>query len=180
VREITDDTFLSDVAKFKSEKAKTALIKNKARLIIAEKAHLNPAYYERMKERLEKLIREEKEERKEDADYFNRYKEFLQELYEQEQERKKLGLSDAFEHAIYEGFLKLTKDKELSIKITKKISNGIKDETQLVGWKSKTSSEKQLGMTIYDILTGTQNRKLEESVEEITQQIINLAKNHYE
>jgi len=180
VREITDDTFLSDVAKFKSEKAKTALIKNKARLIIAEKAHLNPAYYERMKERLEKLIREEREERKEDADYFNRYKEFLQELWEQEKERKKLGLSNAFEHAIYEGFLKLTKDKELSIKITKKISNGIKDETQLVGWKSKTSSEKQLGMTIYDILTGTQNRKLEEKVGEITQQIINLAKNHYE
>lgn len=180
VREITDDTFLSDVAKFKSEKAKTALIKNKARLIIAEKAHLNPVYYERMKERLEKLIREEKEERKEDADYFNSYKELLKELYEQEEERKKLGLSDAFEHAIYEGLLKLTKDKDLSKKTTMKISNGIREEIQLVGWKTKTSSEKQLGMTIYDILTGTKNKKLEEKVEEITQQIINLAKNHYE
>jgi len=180
VREITDDTFLSDVAKFKSEKAKTALIKNKARLIIAEKAHLNPVYYERMKERLDKLIREEEEERKEDADYFNRYKEFLQELYEQDEERKKLGLSDAFEHAIFEGLLQLTKDKELSKKTTKKISEGIKEETRLVGWKSKTSSEKQLGITIYDILEGTQNKKLEHNVDELTRQIINLAKNHYE
>jgi hypothetical protein len=106
--------------------------------------------------------------------------EFLQELYEQEQERKKLGLSDAFEHAIYEGLLKLTKDKELCIKVTKKISNGIKDETRLVGWKSKTSSEKRLGMMIYDILEGSKNRKLGDNVDELTRQIINLAKNHYE
>jgi hypothetical protein len=104
----------------------------------------------------------------------------LKELYEQEEERKKLGLSDAFEHAIYEGLLKLTKDKELSKITTRKISNGIKDEIQLVGWKTKTSSEKQLGMTVYDILTGTRNSKLEENVREITQQIINLAKNHYD
>jgi phosphoenolpyruvate-protein kinase (PTS system EI component) len=133
-----------------------------------------------MKERLEKLIREEKEERKEDADYFNRYRKFLQELYEQEEQRKKLGLSDAFEHAIFEGLLKLSKDKELSKKTTKKISEGIKGEIQLVGWKTKTSSEKQLGMTIYDILEGTKNRKLGENVDELTRQIINLAKNHYE
>jgi len=180
VREITEETFLSDVAKFKSERAKAALIKNKAKLIIAEKAHLNPAYYERMKERLEKLIREEEEGRKDDANYFNRYKEFLQELYEQQEERKKLGLSNAFEHAIFEGLFKLTKDKELSKRTTRKISDGIKDETQLVGWKTKTSSEKQLSMTIYDILTGTRNRKLVEKVDDLTRQIINLAKNHYE
>ncbi len=180
VREITDETFLSEVAKLKNERAKTALVKNKARLTIAEKAHLNPAYYERMRERLEKLIREEKEERRENADYFNSYKEFLKELYEQEIERKKLGLSDAFEHAIFEGLLKLTKDKELTKKITKKISSGIGEETQLVGWKTKRSSEKQLGMIIYDILTGINNRKVEEKIDDIIQQIIILAKNHYD
>jgi type I restriction enzyme, R subunit len=53
VREITDATFLSDAIKLtKSEKTRTALVKNKARQIITEKAHLNPAYYEKMKERL--------------------------------------------------------------------------------------------------------------------------------
>ena len=50
--------------------------KNKARQIITEKAHLNPAYYEKMKERLENLINEEKEERKEDADYLTVTKKF--------------------------------------------------------------------------------------------------------
>jgi type I restriction enzyme, R subunit len=120
VREITDSTFLSDAFKItKSEKARTALVKNNARQLITEKAHLNPAYYEKMKERLENLINEEKEERKEDADYFNSYKKILEELSEQEKERAKLELSNAFEHAIFEE-LKITKDKELSKLVTKK------------------------------------------------------------
>jgi hypothetical protein len=73
-REVTDKTFLSDVLKeTKNKKARTALVKNKVRQIIEEKAHLNPVYYEKMKERLEAIIREEREERKEDADYFNRF-----------------------------------------------------------------------------------------------------------
>src|SRR5215204_1414463 len=122
VREITDSTFLSEAVKLaKTEKARTALVKNKARQIITEKAHLNPAYYEKMKERLENLINEEKEERKEDADYFNSYKKILEELLEQEKEREKLGLANAFEHAIFEELLKITKSKELSKSITKKI-----------------------------------------------------------
>jgi len=178
VREITDQTFLSDVEKFKSEKAKTALIKNKARLIISEKAHLNPVYYERMKDRLEKMIEEENEGRKEDAYYFNHFKEILEELNEQENEWKKLGLTNSFEHSIFEGLLKITKNKDLTIEVTKKISKGIREETQLVGWKNKTSSEKQLGITIYDILTQTQNKKLEDNVDELTRNIIDQAKNH--
>src|SRR5678809_181845 len=58
VREVTDETFLSEVAKLtNNKKARTALIKNKASQIISEKSHLNPAYYEKMKERLDNLIR---------------------------------------------------------------------------------------------------------------------------
>ena len=89
-REVTDKTFLSDVLKeTKNKKARTALVKNKVRQIIEEKAHLNPVYYEKMKERLEAIIREEREERREDADYFNRYEEILEDLYAQEEEREK-------------------------------------------------------------------------------------------
>ena len=177
VREITDSTFLSDAVKLtKSEKARTALVKNKARQIITEKAHLNPAYYEKMKERLENLINEEKEERKEDADYFNSYKKILEELLEQEKEREKLGLANAFEHAIFEELLKITKNKELSKSITKKISENIKIETELVGWKTKRSSEKQLSITIYDILSESKNKKIENKIDDLTEEFIDLAK----
>ena len=68
-REITYDTFLSYISKFKSERARTALVKNKAKRVIRELAPNNPVYYEKLRERLEKLIREEFERRRKDADY---------------------------------------------------------------------------------------------------------------
>jgi type I restriction enzyme R subunit len=178
VREITDSTFLSDAVNLtKSEKARTALVKNKARQIITEKAHLNPAYYEKMKERLENLINEEKEERKEDADYFNSYKKILEELLEQEKERAKLGLANAFEHATFEELLRITKNnKALSKSITKKISENIKKETELVGWKTKRSSEKQLNIIIYDTLSESKNKKIDDMIDDLTERIIDLAK----
>ena len=58
-REITYDNFLSYAAKFKDDRAKTALIRNKARQVIEEFKSDNPAYYEKLRERLEKIIKEE-------------------------------------------------------------------------------------------------------------------------
>ena len=49
--------FLVMLPKFKSERARTALIKNKARQIISELSPTNPAYYEKLRERLEKIHR---------------------------------------------------------------------------------------------------------------------------
>ncbi|HEX5185982.1 MAG TPA: HsdR family type I site-specific deoxyribonuclease [Nitrososphaeraceae archaeon] len=181
VREVTDETFLSDIAKItkNNKKTQTALIKNKATQIIATKAHQNPVYYEKMKERLDNLIKEEQEARKEEADYFNGYKKILQELLDEENERKKLGFSNMFEFAVYEELLKVTKDKENSKDFTKKISKGIKKETELVGWKTKTSSEKQLSIIIYDILSEFPNKKLADNSEKkdlMTDHFIDLAK----
>ena len=190
VREITDETFLSDVAKLKSEKAKTALVKNKARQIIAEKAYQNPAYYEKMKERLENLIRNEKEDRKEDADYFNKYKDILEELYGQDKERKKLGFTNNFQFAVYEELLKLfsnsndkgkgIKNQELCKNITNKISEGIKPEVVLVDWKNKKSSDKNISIIIEDILLyqSNDNKEIQKAVDkdELPQRILELAK----
>jgi hypothetical protein len=123
---------------------------------------------------------EEKEERKEDADYFNSYKKILEELLEQEKERAKLGLANVFEHAVFEELVKITKDKEFSKSITKKISEKIKEETELVGWKTKRSSEKQLSITIYDILSESKNKKIENKIDGLTEQFIDLARETYE
>ena len=190
VREITDETFLSDVAKLKSEKAKTALVKNKARQIIAEKAYQNPAYYEKMKERLENLIREEKDEGNEDADYFNKYKDILEELYGHEKERKKLGFTNNFEFAVFEELLRLfekhkevVEKKEFCKNITKKISKEIKREVHLVDWKNKKSSEKHLSIIIEEILlsdfkTDKYKKVIQKAVdnEDLVQRIIDLAR----
>ncbi|MGI0033720.1 MAG: type I restriction endonuclease subunit R [Nitrososphaeraceae archaeon] len=176
--EVTDKTFLSEVLKeTKNKKARTALVKNKVRQIIEEKAHLNPAYYEKMKERLEAIIREEREERREDADYFNRYENILKDLYGQEEERKKLGFTNSFEFAVYETLLKEVDDGNFSKDITKKIFEGIKEEiTNISDWQNKLTSQKKLESTIYDILNETGNKKIENNIDEIIEQVIELAK----
>jgi len=64
---------------------------------------------------------------------------------------------------------------------TKKISEGVKQETELVGWKTKTNSEKQIGNIIYDILSEIQNEKLEDNKDKknaLTERFIELAKNN--
>src|SRR3954454_745136 len=84
-----------------------------------------------------------------------------------------------FEFAVYEELLKLLKDKEISKTFTKKISEGIKQETELVGWKTKTISEKKIGNIIYDILSEIQNKKLEDNEDkknELTERFIDFNK----
>ena len=101
-REVTYDNFLGYAAKFKSERARTALVKNKARQIIKEFAPTNPVYYEKLRERLEKIIEEEESRRIQDASYFNKIKEIYNEALNAEKERQKLGFSTQFEFAVYE------------------------------------------------------------------------------
>jgi type I restriction enzyme R subunit len=63
-REVTYNNFLGYASKFKTERARTALIKNKGRQIIRELAPTNPVYYEKLRERLERIIEEEEKRRK--------------------------------------------------------------------------------------------------------------------
>jgi hypothetical protein len=45
-----------------------------------------------------------------------------------------------------------------------------------VGWKTKRSSEKQLSITIYDILSESKNKKIENKIDDLTEEFISLAK----
>ena len=72
--------------------------------------------------------------------------------------------------------MKITKTKELSKSITKKIAENIKTEIDLVGWKTKRSSQKQLSIIIYDILSASKNKKIENKIDDLIEQFIDLAK----
>ena len=122
---------------------------------------------------MEKLIEEEKERRKKDANYFNNYKKILQEALDEDKERKKLGFSTMFEFAVYEMLQSIRKDDTVSKGATNAIFDQIKKETEIVGWKTKTSSKKKMSIIIYDILT--ENKFPDGKVDELTQKIIDLA-----
>ncbi|HKG31466.1 MAG TPA: type I restriction endonuclease subunit R [Nitrososphaeraceae archaeon] len=174
-REVTYENFLGHAAKFKSERARTALVKNKARQIIKELAPTNPVYYEKLRERLEKIIEEEERRRIKDASYFNKLKGIYNEALNPEKERKKLGFSTQFEFAVYELLLQsLKKDENSSRDITNAIFAKVKEEAGIVGWKTKRSSEKKMNTAIYDILSD--NNYTEDKANELAMKIIELAK----
>ncbi|MEX2313007.1 MAG: type I restriction enzyme endonuclease domain-containing protein, partial [Nitrosopumilaceae archaeon] len=62
--DISYENFIAFVKKkVKSQRAQAALVKNKAMQVIQEFASNNPVYYEKIRERLEKIIKEEEERR---------------------------------------------------------------------------------------------------------------------
>jgi type I restriction enzyme R subunit len=172
-REVTYDNFLGHAAKFK-DRARTALVKNKARQIIKEFAPTNPVYYEKLRERLEKIIEEEESRRIQDASYFNKIKEIYNEALNAEKERQKLGFSTQFEFAVYGLLQSIKNDEKASMTITNAICAKAKEEAGIIGWKNKTSSEKKMSIAIYDILF--EKRYPEDKINELTMQIIDLAK----
>jgi type I restriction enzyme, R subunit len=178
-KEVTYENFLGYATKFKNERARTALIKNKARQIIKELSPTNPVYYEKLRERLEQIIEQEEKRRKDDASYFNNIAEIYKEALEEEKQREKLGFSTAFEFAVYEELQSARNDENTSKNLTHAIFNKVKEESQIVGWKTKRSSEKKISIAIYDILSESNNdnnKYPEEKINELTTKIIELAK----
>jgi hypothetical protein len=70
----------------------------------------------------------------------------------------------------------LRSDENTSKNVTKSIFNKIKEESKIVGWKTKRSSEKAMSIAIYDILSENNNKYPEEKINELTTKIIELAK----
>lgn len=179
--EVTYENFLAFVSKkVKSDRAKAALIKTRAIAVINELAPNNPSYYEKLRERLERIIMDETERRKKNASYFTNpelYKEIYEQALAEEEERKKVfGDYEAtgFEFALY-GELNKDKDRKDSIEITKQLYSKFQDEINLVGWKNKTSVEKNMRATLYEILS---KAKFDEGkIDEISDKIITIAKN---
>ncbi|MGI0066681.1 MAG: type I restriction enzyme endonuclease domain-containing protein, partial [Nitrosotalea sp.] len=180
--EITYENFLAFVkGKFKSPRAKTALIKNKTIQVIEEFKSNNPVYYEKLRERLEKIIQEEEQRRKKDSTYFTapeKYEEIYNEAIHEEEERKKVFgdyQATPFEFSLYSQLFEENKNREESIKLTKEIFYQILPETKIVDWKNKTTSERKLTEIIYDNLS--KKGLAEDKIMDTTEKIIALAKN---
>jgi len=180
--EITYENFLAYVkGKFKSPSAKTALIKNKTIQVIEEFKSNNPVYYEKLRERLEKIIQEEEQRRRKDSTYFTapeKYEEIYNEAIHEEEERKKVFgdyQATPFEFSLYSQLYEENKNRKESIKLTKEIFYQILPETKIVDWKNKTTSERKLKEIIYDNLN--KNGIAEDKIMDTTEKIITLAKN---
>ena len=153
-----------------SLQARTALIKNKARQIIRELAPTNPVYYEKLRERLERIREQEEKRRKESAVYFNQYATIYKEALNEEEERRKWDPTP-FEFAIYEQLESIKKNQRLLKNTTEKIFEKVSEETSsIVGRQTKLRKKMSIG--IYDILMESKYPK--NKIEDITQMNIDL------
>ncbi len=85
-----------------------------------------------------------------------------------------MGFSTPFEFAIYEELKSLKNNESTSKDISRAIFDRIKEETSIVGWKTKKSSEKRMSIIIYDILN--EHKFRDDKINELTQQFMELAK----
>jgi hypothetical protein len=101
-----------------------------------------------------------------------------QEALNEDKERKKLGFSSPFEFAVFSELQSVMGDNKVDslMKITRSVYDKLKEEAQIVGWKTKTSSEKNMIIAIYDTLS--ENNFPNDKIGELAVEIVNLAKHH--
>ena len=157
--EITHENFLAIVKKnmSTSRRAQAALIRNKARQVIEEMMPNNPAYYEKLYEKLQKIIQDEEERRKTNANYFTgpeKFEVIYNEALAEEKERKKVFgdyKATQFEFSLYSR-LSQTLNRKDSINLTKEIFVRLKPQTRIVDYKTNPSVEKEIKKIVYEAL----------------------------
>ena len=178
-REITYENFLAFAAKHKDEKAKTALVKNKAMQVIREKEHLNPGFYGPLKERIEALIIEEKDRRLESANYFDLYGEIYKKVISGEQiTKEETGIEDPFEKALFYLLNNKFENDEISKEKAAIIYEKIKDEKDKVDAFRKPSLVDKMWLGAYDNIPSDKFSK--EEREKFSDEVIKLARSHFE
>ena len=179
--EVTYENFLVFVKKSvpQSKRAQAALIKNKAIRVIEELMPNNPAYYEKLYERLQRIIQDEEERRQNNANYFTNpeaFEEIYSEALSEEEERKKVFVdyeATQFEFSLYSR-LNQARDRKSSIDLTKKIFARIKPLTNIVDYKTNSSVEKEIRKIVYETLKSDMKYK---QILDITGETIMLVRN---
>ena len=180
--EVTFENFKAHISKVKNPRAQAALVKTRTIQVIDELYHNNPVYYEKLREILERLIAEEEERRKTNLDYFTPSTEFesiLSKALGEEEERKKIFgknySAEPVEFAIYGQLNEISKNPQSSLEFTKKLWSEIKEETDKVGWRKKSSTDKRIKTIIHDTLTNTEfpQEKINDVAELIIRDIVN-------
>ena len=124
-----------------------------------------------------RLISEEKERRKENANYFdsemeNKVREIYEKVLSEKEERKKLGFERDIEFSIYGLVQEYKEDKDNSIKITKALSEKLIPKTEIVEWYNKPGIKRKMEEITYDVLDSFDIP--EEDISKLSEKILTL------
>ena len=137
-----------DIAK--NEEAVAETIENNIRKLIVEEKDVNPAYYEKMSEILEDLVRRRKEKMIEYEAYLKEIEDLTKRIYFKEYTTKKYPekIDDSpAKKALYDNLEGMENREVLTLQLDKAIRQAIQDD-----WRGYRVRERQVKNAIYNIL----------------------------
>ena len=163
-----------------SSKAKASHVEYAVRQIIDEKIATDPAFYGSLKERLEKIIEEDRKERKDEAKLLLDLMELGREEKKREAYARSIGLDNIEELSFYGLLLPFQKSmffdsEEDHVTFTKKIIRVIK-EKRVIDWTEKEDIQREMRRKVKRLLRAKGCE--EDNVEPLTREILNLARIH--
>lgn len=171
---ILDKDFKRQVEDLSSDDARASEMEHALKFEIRVKREENPVYYDSLKEKLEKLIQERKEKRIEMANLLDSLRDLTEEAQSVQKKAKDMGFN-TFEFGLFEILQKEGLSEDSLKRLTKGISKEL-DETLVVDWASKENIQREARKMIKRSLRA--NNCPEEKLDEITPQILDLARVH--
>ncbi len=171
---ILDRDFKKKVGELTSDKAKASEMEHALRYELEVRREENPVYYDSLKERLEKLIRERDAKRMEMAQLLLGLSQITEDVRNIKSKAERLGLND-FEFSMYEIFEKDEVNEETGKALSQKVYKEL-DRLLVVDWASKNDIQREARRTIKRILRT--NGMIEEKIDVLVLQIMDLARVH--
>jgi type I restriction enzyme, R subunit len=126
-------------------------------------SHQLPEFYKSLRERLEKLITEQRHKKFADAQEFKKLHMLLDELFAQDEKSKALGFNVRVQFAIFNILQKVTGVFETAKSLTFDIHNALQP-VKVIDWRQKDNVQKQMRVVVKDILY---KNKIQKDVNEI-------------
>ncbi|MHA1827130.1 MAG: type I restriction endonuclease subunit R [Candidatus Heimdallarchaeaceae archaeon] len=168
---IFTEKFDEEIEKLTSHEAKASEIEHAIKHEITFKVHEDPVYYESLRERLDRIIRDFKEGRINAAKQLELLKEVLEDMRHPERQAEKTGVDpkvSPFYNLLSENE-EVDGLKEIAERIYKKL-----DELAVVDWSLKEDVKREMRRQIKRILRASGYSR--DKIESITLKIIDLAK----
>ena len=163
-----------------SLKAKASHVEYAIRHTITEKIATDPAFYGSLRDRLEKLIEEDRKERQDEAKLLLDLMDISSREKQREVYARSLGLRDVKEFSFYgvlspfrESFFSASEKEQAAF--TREVIEAIKTKT-VIDWPEKNDVQREIRREIKNLLR--QKGFQEEMMEPLTGEIMNLARIH--
>jgi len=175
--------FEEKMAALKSPEAKASEMEHAIRHEIHVKLEENPAFYQSLRERLEQIIEDRKQERIDAAKQLQLFQNLIKEVRDEAGAAQRAGLSD-FAYAIYgilhDGHLPIAAEPETTYsddagrELATLIQEAIEPETQIIDWTRKDDVQRQMRQKVKRHLRAAKYEA--EKIESLAGRIVDLAK----